>query len=225
MDGLSRSQNSRRKFGSVMMTESNLIMKRIATRIMWKCSSLICRERKRKRKRTSGGRRNITVGDVIPIGRTIRTTIEQICRFLGGNDLSCILKIGEEMFSRNTWFELPIGEIFKGIIYLVLKFLVRNSLIWPKAYTSRRKHYLPLERAEAKARRLKQGKGPARSTKPWVRKRRRDRTPPEHLDPDREGIFAEQEQRAVKKAMMDLEAPSRSVTGNIYCIHIIFHPH
>jgi hypothetical protein len=32
--GPSRSQNSRRKFGSVMMTESNLIMKRIATRIM-----------------------------------------------------------------------------------------------------------------------------------------------------------------------------------------------
>jgi hypothetical protein len=31
----------------------------------------------------------------------------------------------------------------------------------------------------------------------------RRRTPPEHLDPDREGIFAKQEQRAVKKAMMD----------------------
>jgi len=39
-----------------------------------------------------------------------------------------------------------------------------------------------LERAEATARR---------------------RTPPEHLDPDREGIFAKQEQRAVKEAMMD----------------------
>jgi formaldehyde-activating enzyme involved in methanogenesis len=31
----------------------------------------------------------------------------------------------------------------------------------------------------------------------------RRRTPPEHLDPDREGIFAKQEQRAVKKAVMD----------------------
>ena len=39
-----------------------------------------------------------------------------------------------------------------------------------------------LERAEATARR---------------------RTPPEHLDPDQEGIFAQQEQRAVKRAMMD----------------------
>lgn len=28
--------------------------------------------------------------------------IEQICCFLGENDLSCILKIGEERFSRNT---------------------------------------------------------------------------------------------------------------------------
>jgi hypothetical protein len=61
---------------------------------------------------------------MIPIGRTIRTTIEQICRFLSGDDLSCILRIGEERFSRNTCFELPIGEIFKGIIYLVLKLSV-----------------------------------------------------------------------------------------------------
>jgi hypothetical protein len=29
----------------------------------------------------SGGGRNITVGDVIPIRRTIQTTIERICRF------------------------------------------------------------------------------------------------------------------------------------------------
>jgi hypothetical protein len=28
-------------------------------------------------------------------------------------------------------------------------------------------------------------------------------TPPEHLDPEREGIFAEQEQSAIKKAMID----------------------
>ncbi|KFY05437.1 hypothetical protein V491_09128 [Pseudogymnoascus sp. VKM F-3775] len=60
-----------------------------------------------------------------------------------------------------------------------------------------------LERAEAKARRLKQKEGLVRSTKPWVRKRRRDSTPPEQLDSDREGIYAEQEQRAAKKAMKD----------------------
>ncbi|KAG9229628.1 hypothetical protein BJ875DRAFT_488739 [Amylocarpus encephaloides] len=60
-----------------------------------------------------------------------------------------------------------------------------------------------LERAEAKAKRVKDGEGLVRSTKPWVRKRRRDSTPPEQLDPDREGRFAEQEQRALKKAMRD----------------------
>jgi hypothetical protein len=47
-----------------------------------------------------------------------------------------------------------------------------------------------LERAEPTARRLKQGEGLIRSTKPRVRNRRRDSTPPEHLDLDREGIFA-----------------------------------
>ncbi|KAH8809120.1 hypothetical protein F5884DRAFT_883065 [Xylogone sp. PMI_703] len=52
-----------------------------------------------------------------------------------------------------------------------------------------------LERAEVKARRIKQGEGRVRSTKPWVRKRRRDSTPLECLDSDREGIFAKQEQR------------------------------
>lgn len=50
---------------------------------------------------------------------------------------------------------------------------------------------------------MKQGEGLVRSTIPWVRKRRRDSTPPEQLDSDREGRFAEQEQRAAKKAMID----------------------
>jgi len=45
--------------------------------------------------------------------------------------------------------------------------------------------------------------GLARSTKPWVRKRPRKSTPPEERDLDQEGRFAEQEQRAEKKAMRD----------------------
>ena len=36
-----------------------------------------------------------------------------------------------------------------------------------------------------------------------MRKRRRDSTPPEQLDLDRERGFAEEEQRAAKKAMWD----------------------
>ena len=63
--------------------------------------------------------------------------------------------------------------------------------------------YSLLERAETKARRLKLGEGVVRSDIPWVRKQRRDSTPPEQLDSDREGRFAEQEQRAAEKAMMD----------------------
>lgn len=81
-----------------MMTESNLIMKRIATRIIMSSSSSNGRESERKR--ISSGRRNITGEDMIPIGRMIRTTIEQVCRFLRGDDLSRILRIGEERFSR-----------------------------------------------------------------------------------------------------------------------------
>jgi hypothetical protein len=57
-----------------MMAESNLIMKRIATYIMVRCSFSICRESSRRRK--TGRQRNITVGDVISIGRTIQTMIE-----------------------------------------------------------------------------------------------------------------------------------------------------
>jgi len=60
-----------------------------------------------------------------------------------------------------------------------------------------------LERAEAKTKRVKNGEGLVRSTKPWVRKRRRDSNPPEQLDSDREDRFAEQEQRAATKAMRD----------------------
>jgi len=60
-----------------------------------------------------------------------------------------------------------------------------------------------LERAEAKAKRVKDGEGLMRSTKPWVRKRRRDSTPPEQLDSDRERRFTEQEQRAAEKVMRD----------------------
>lgn len=36
-----------------------------------------------------------------------------------------------------------------------------------------------------------------------MRKRRRHSTPPEQLDSDREGRFAEEEQREAKKAMKD----------------------
>lgn len=72
----------RRKFGSVMMTESNLTIKRIAMCIIINSSSSNCRESKRKR--ISSGRRNITREDVIPIGRTIRTTIEQLLWGGGG---------------------------------------------------------------------------------------------------------------------------------------------
>lgn len=40
-------------------------------------------------RRTSGGERNIIIRDVILIRRTIRTTIERICRFLKEDALSC----------------------------------------------------------------------------------------------------------------------------------------
>jgi hypothetical protein len=60
-------------------------------------------------------------------------------------------------------------------------------------HISAEKLFTFLERAEVKARRVKQGEGLVRSTKPWVRKRCRDSTPPEQLDSDREGRFAEPE--------------------------------
>ncbi|KAH8726369.1 hypothetical protein GQ44DRAFT_758681 [Phaeosphaeriaceae sp. PMI808] len=58
-----------------------------------------------------------------------------------------------------------------------------------------------LERAEGLARRVKQGEG--LSDESQIRKRHRDSTPPEELDPDREGRFVEDEERAAKKAMLD----------------------
>ncbi|KAF7908557.1 uncharacterized protein EAF01_004312 [Botrytis porri] len=59
------------------------------------------------------------------------------------------------------------------------------------------------QRAETKARRMKLGEGLVRSSTPWVKKRRRDSTPPEQLDSDRESRFNKQEQKTAKKAMMD----------------------
>jgi hypothetical protein len=50
---------------------------------------------------------------------------------------------------------------------------------------------------------LKLGEGVVTNDTPWVKKRRRDSTPSEQLDTDREGRFVEQEQRVAKKAMMD----------------------
>jgi len=76
-----------------MTTKSNLVIKRIATRIIMNGSSSISRESGRRR--TSGRGRNITGRDVISIRRTIRTTIEQVCRFLGEDALSCILENAE----------------------------------------------------------------------------------------------------------------------------------
>ncbi|RDL33125.1 Uncharacterized protein BP5553_08564 [Venustampulla echinocandica] len=63
--------------------------------------------------------------------------------------------------------------------------------------------YRFLKRSEAKATRVRQGQGLARSSKPWTRKRRRDSTPPEQLSSDREGKFADEEQRATKRATKD----------------------
>jgi len=60
-----------------------------------------------------------------------------------------------------------------------------------------------LERAETKARRVKLGEGLVRNSTPWAKKRRGVSTPPEELDPVREGISEEEEQRAMKKATMD----------------------
>lgn len=49
---------------------------------------------------------------------------------------------------------------------------------------------------------MKQGEGLVRSDKPWIRKRRRDTTPPDQLDSDCEGSFVEDEERVAKKAMI-----------------------
>jgi hypothetical protein len=57
---------------------------------------------------------------------------------------------------------------------------------------------------------VEQGEGLTRSDKPWIRKRRRDSTPPEQLDLDHEGRFAEDEERAAKKAVVD-DASSKRI--------------
>lgn len=56
-----------------------------------------------------------------------------------------------------------------------------------------------LERAEAKVRRVTQGEGLVG----WENGAETVQYTTEQLDSDREGRFAEQEQRAAKKAMMD----------------------
>ena len=50
---------------------------------------------------------------------------------------------------------------------------------------------------------MKLGEGLVRSSTPWAKKRHRDSTLPEQLNSDRQGRFAEQEQRTAKKAMID----------------------
>jgi len=82
-------------------------------------------------------------------------------------------------------------------------FAAKFSGLTEAIYISAETLFTFLERAEVKARRLKQSEGLTRSTKPWVRKQRRDSTPPEQLESDREGRFAEEKQRAARKAMRD----------------------
>src|SRR6266516_638127 len=76
MDGPLRSQSSRRRFGSPTMIESNLIMKRIAMRIIMNSSEE--KRRRRRRRRKNCGWRNIIVEDATLIGRMIQTTTEEI---------------------------------------------------------------------------------------------------------------------------------------------------
>lgn len=49
----------------------------------------------------------------------------------------------------------------------------------------------------------KQNQGATRTTKPWVRKRRRQRTPPEELDDKQEAKFQRIEEEAISKAERD----------------------
>ncbi len=60
-----------------------------------------------------------------------------------------------------------------------------------------------LERSEALATRVEQGHGRSRQTKPWVKKRPRDMTPPEQLSSDCENEFADDEERVAKRGEMD----------------------
>jgi hypothetical protein len=51
-------------------------------------------------RRPSGGRRSITVGDVIPTGRTIRTTIEQVCVSRSAGCFGCYVTCPNAVSSR-----------------------------------------------------------------------------------------------------------------------------
>ena len=50
---------------------------------------------------------------------------------------------------------------------------------------------------------IKQERGTVRRSKPWVRKRRRQNTPPEELDHKREKRFQKEEDKAREKAEKD----------------------
>lgn len=60
-----------------------------------------------------------------------------------------------------------------------------------------------LDRAEQDAAMLKENNGVTRAETPWVRKRRRQRTPPEELDDMREAKFQRTEESVVFKAEKD----------------------
>jgi hypothetical protein len=60
-----------------------------------------------------------------------------------------------------------------------------------------------LERAENRAAVIEQERGVVRPTKPWVRKRRRESTPPEELEQKHEERFREDEERAVERVAKD----------------------
>lgn len=82
-------------------------------------------------------------------------------------------------------------------------FAVKFPGLTGNVHISAEQLFVYLERAEDKAKRVKNGEGLVRSTKPWVRKRRRSSTPLEQLHLDREGKFVEQKERAAKKAIKD----------------------
>ena len=63
--------------------------------------------------------------------------------------------------------------------------------------------YSYLEPAEQNVALLKQKRGAVTDKKQWVRKRRRQRTPPEELDDSREAKFRKIEEKAMAKAEKD----------------------
>lgn len=70
---------------------------------------------------------------------------------------------------------------------------------------SSRMLYTFLEKAERidHMLKIKRTESSTGTLKPWVRKRRRDSTPPEQLSSDRERSFVEDEERAIKRAAKD----------------------